>query len=141
MLRDNHQFPDSIKLLTGPKTSTFAEIVEAINKASKRDVTVHCVSGEGYVAKNATDDEGKKPKAFFEAWKGVFEGVAKGEAETVDPFLEELLGRRPKDGVQVVEELLRKDHEYTWHQNYLLQCEVCRVNALLKRLVTLLVLS
>lgn len=103
MLRDNHQFPDSIKLLTGPKASTFPEIVEAINKASKRDVT----------AKNATDDEGKKPKAFFEAWKGVFEGVAKGEAETVDPLLEELLGRRPKDGVQVVEELLRKDHEYT----------------------------
>ena len=47
------------------------------------------------------------------------EGVAKGEAETVDPLMEELLGRRPKDGVQVVEELLRKDHEYMWHQNYM----------------------
>ena len=119
MLRDNHQFPDNIALLTGPKAFTFADVVTAINRASNRDVALHRVSSEEYVTKNAMGDEGGKPTAFFEAWKGLFEGVAKGEAETVDPLMEELLGRRPKDGVQVVEELLRNDHEYTWHQNYM----------------------
>ena len=119
MLRDNHQFPDNIALLTGPKAFTFADVVTAINRASNRDVALHRVSSEEYATKNAMGDEGGKPTAFFEAWMGLFEGVAKGEAETVDPLIEELLGRRPKDGVQVVEELLRKDHEYTWHQNYM----------------------
>lgn len=42
----------------------------------------------------------------------------KGDGKTVDPLMGKLLGRMPKDGRQVVKELLAADSEYTWHQNY-----------------------
>jgi hypothetical protein len=40
------------------------------------------------------------------------------DGETVSGEMEEVLGRRPKDGREVIMELLRQNRDYTWHQNY-----------------------
>ena len=118
MLRDVGLDAEKVVLLTGPKTSTFSELAEVISRTRGERVVIHKVSFDEYVAKNADGDEGGKPRQFFEAWKSHFEGIETGDAEEVDPLMEELLGRRPKSGEEVVEELLMVNMEYTWHHNY-----------------------
>ena len=117
MLREGYE--KQTVLLTGPKAYTFADIVEIIKKATGKEVILHRVSAEEYVTKNAASDEGKKPAQFFEAWRSLLEGVADDEAAGIDPFMGELLGRQPKDGLQVIEDLLKENPGYTWHQNYM----------------------
>lgn len=117
MLKEGYE--NQIVLLTGPKTCTFADIVEMIKKITGNQLTLHMVSAEEYVTKNAAIDEGKKPAQFFEAWRSLLEGVAAGEVQDIDPLMEELLGRQPKDGLQVIEGLLKENSGYTWHQNYM----------------------
>ena len=117
ILRDDLQ-SDRVVLLTGPRACTIAEMVDAINRVLGKKIVLHRVSFEEYVAKNAEGDQGGKPRQFFENWKTFYQGVEAGDGKEVDPLMEILLGRRPKSGVEVVEELLRGDQEYTWHQNY-----------------------
>jgi len=117
MLKEGYE--NQIVLLTGPKAYTFADIVDTIKQVIGKELTLHRVSAEEYVTKNAAIDEGKKPVQFFEAWRSLIEGVAEGEVETVDPLMGELLGRPPKDGLKVIEDLLRENPGYTWHQNYM----------------------
>lgn len=117
MLKEGYE--NQIVLLTGPKAYTFADIVDTIKQVIGKELTLHRVSAEEYVTKNAAIDEGKKPVQFFEAWRSLIEGVAEGEVETVDPLMRELLGRPPIDGLKVIEDLLRENPGYTWHQNYM----------------------
>ena len=112
-------YENQIVLLTGPKAYSFADIVEVIRRVTGKELTLHRVSAEEYVRKNAAIDEGKKPVQFFEAWRSLLEGVADGEVADVDPLMGELLGRQPKDGLKVIEDLLRENPGYTWHQNYM----------------------
>ena len=112
-------YENQIVLLTGPKAYSFADIVEVIRRVTGKELTLHRVSAEEYVTKNAAIDEGKKPVQFFEAWRSLLEGVADGEVADVDPLMGELLGRQPKDGLKVIEDLLRENPGYTWHQNYM----------------------
>jgi uncharacterized protein YbjT (DUF2867 family) len=112
-------FENQIVLLTGPKTYTFADIVDTIRKITGKELILHRVSAEEYVTKNAAIDEGKKPAQFFEAWRSLLEGVAEGEVVDVDPLMGELLGRQQKDGLRVIEDLLKENPGYTWHQNYM----------------------
>ena len=118
MLRDDLS-EEKVVLLTGPKTYTFAEIVKVVNKVLGKEILVHEISYEEYVARSVDGDEGAKPVQFFEKMKTLYEGVEKGDGKEVDPLMGELLGRTPKDGAEVVEELLRGNGGYTWHQNYL----------------------
>lgn len=106
-------------LLTGPKAYTMHAIVETINKTTQRNVALHVVSFEEYVKKNTENDEGKKPEAFFDAWKSAYEGIATGDGAHVDPLMGELLGRAPADGLELIEGFLTGDRDYTWHQNYM----------------------
>ena len=112
-------YENQIVLLTGPKAYSFADIVEVIRRVTGKELTLHRVSAEEYVTKNAAIDEGKKSVQFFEAWRSLLEGVADGEVANVDPLMGELLGRQPKDGLKVIEDLLRENPGYTWHQNYM----------------------
>lgn len=111
--------PDpSIALLTGPRALTLQEIVQAINAVTGRDICIERVPSDQYVTMSATDDEGGKPAAFFEKRVSWYEGVAKGDGATVDDLMGKLLGRRAKDGAEVVAELVKADPRYVWHQNH-----------------------
>ena len=99
--------------------STFSDIVDTINKVLEKKVVLHRVTFEEYVAKNAKGDQGGKPRQFFKNWKSFYQGVRARHGDVVDPLIGELLGRTPKKGLEVVEELLRADGGYTWHQNHI----------------------
>jgi len=111
-------FDNEIVLFSGPEALTLAELVEAVNEASGRNVSIKWVSDDEYIKYNFANDEGKKPEFFFHSWTTMFNGVAGGDAAHVSPLLQETLGRRPLDARQFVKDTLRKNRDYTWHQNY-----------------------
>ncbi|KAL9609554.1 MAG: hypothetical protein Q9167_005686 [Letrouitia subvulpina] len=99
-------------LLTGPKAYTMQAVVETINKTTHRNVALHYVSLEEYVARNADNDEGKKPKAFFDAWKSAYVGIANGDGACIDQLMGELLRQAPTDGLKLIEGLSTEDRDY-----------------------------
>lgn len=90
----------------------------AINRGRGTDISGEYLDPEDWIEACARGDEGGKGRGWFEARLGFMRGVAGGDAETVDPALEMLLGRRPEMGTECVERLVREDGGYTWHQNY-----------------------
>ncbi|KAI9699627.1 MAG: hypothetical protein M1836_002661 [Candelina mexicana] len=120
-------FANNIALLTGPAAYTVGQIADAVAEASSRDLEVERVATkEEYVRAMVEYDKGEgrggKSEGFFGKWWTLHEGLAKGEGATVHPLMEELLGRRPRDGREFVMELVREGEKngkgYTWHQNY-----------------------
>ena len=109
----------NIVLLSGPRTLTLQEIAHAINAATGRDIRIEKVPFDQYVKLSADADEGGKPAAFFEKRVSWYEGVAKGDGATVDGLMSRLLGRRAKDGAEVVAELVTVDAGDVWQQNYM----------------------
>ena len=116
MMQDGYE--KEIVLLTGPKAVTLADLVVAINEATGKSIVVEILPPKEYVKASAKGDEGGKGKWWFERRISWYEGAAKGDGKTVDPLMGKLLGKVPKDGRQIVKELLAADPEYTWHQNY-----------------------
>lgn len=110
-------------LLTGPKAVTLQDMVDSANgvlsEAGKEKIMFEIVTNEEYVDANSEEDEGGKPRAFFEAMLSYFEAVSAGDLETVDPLLEKVLGRKPLDGKEFVRRvMIETAGQYTWHQNY-----------------------
>ena len=105
-------------LLTGPKAVTLADLVQTINDVTDRDIVLDKLPFEKYTKVNAENDEGGKSEWWFEKRVSWYEGVAKGDGKAMDPLMEQLLGRKPKDGTEVVKDILTTDPNYTWHQNY-----------------------
>ena len=105
-------------LLTGPKSTTLTDLVEAINEISGRAIVIERLPPEEYAKASSKNDEGGKGEWWFEKRVSWYQGIAKGDGMTVDPLMGRLLGRLPKDAKQVARELLTADPEYTWHQNY-----------------------
>lgn len=118
ILRPSADFAGKIVLLTGPEAASFHDLVQVINHTTGRNVRLQEVPLNEWVDKMVEEDQGGKGRAFFEKRISWHEGIAKGDGETVDPLMAELLGRQPKKGTEVVRELLEKDRDYTWHQNY-----------------------
>ena len=102
----------------GPKAQTLTDIVDAINKVLGKNDSINRVSFDKYMTKNATLDEGKKATELFVTFKSLFEGLANGDAAAVDLLMGVLLGCKPKDGVEFVEETLKRGGGCTWHENY-----------------------
>lgn len=111
-------FEKQIVLLTAQETITFAEMVEAINGATGRDVRLELVSPEDYVRLAAGNDIGGKPEAFFRTLLSWYEGISKGDGGSTDPLMAELLGREPTGARQFLRGVLAQERDYTWHQNY-----------------------
>lgn len=118
---------NNIALLTGPKAYTVGEIADAVGEASGKPLdVVRVTTKEEYVKTmveyDKAEERGGKGAGFFEKWWSLFEGLEKGEGETVDPLMGELLERKPRDGREFVMELVRGGEVdgkgYTWHQNY-----------------------
>ena len=116
MMRGGHE--KETVLLTGPKAVTLADLVETINGVTDRDIVVVKLPFEKYTKESAENDEGGKSAWWFEKRISWYEGVAKGDGKAIDPLMEQLLGRKPKDGVEVVRDILTTNPNYTWHQNY-----------------------
>ena len=116
MMQDGYE--KEIVLLTRPKAGTLADLVVAINEATGNSIFVETLPPKEYVKASAKGDEGGKGEWWFERRISWYEGAAKGDGKTVDPLMGKLLGKVPKDGRQIVKELLAADPEYTWHQNY-----------------------
>ncbi|RMJ26981.1 nmrA-like family [Aspergillus sp. HF37] len=111
-------FEKQIVLLTAQENITFAEMVEAINEATGRDVRLELVPPEDYVRLAAGNDIGGKPEAFFRTLLSWYEGISKGDGGTTDPLMAELLGREPTGPRQFLRGVLAQERDYTWHQNY-----------------------
>jgi uncharacterized protein YbjT (DUF2867 family) len=119
------RFQDNIALLTGPRAYTLTDVVQAVSEATGIEIKISNVEREDFTRTAAEldkgDGRGGKPEAFFKARLTMLEAVAKGDAATVDPLMGELLGRIPRDGMEVVRCLVESAGPggYTWHQNYL----------------------
>ncbi|EEP81207.1 predicted protein [Uncinocarpus reesii 1704] len=127
MLRDpgTLSFHNNIALLTASRTYTLADVVAAISQATGTDIPVEQVSRDDFprilAAEDAKDGRGKKSEQFFTSWRSLIEAMEQGEARTVDPLMQELLGREPRDAMQHVARLVQdgaREGGYTWHQNY-----------------------
>ena len=116
MLGGGHE--NEIVLLTGPKAVTLANLVQTINDLTGRDIIIETMAFDKYAKESAANDEGGKSEWWFEKRLSWYDGIAKGDGKTVDPLMEGLLGRKPKDGKAVVREILNTNPNYTWHQNY-----------------------
>ena len=113
------QTDKNIILLTGPKAESLVNLVgQGINRARTNDIPVEYLEPQDWIEACAKDDEGGKPRAWFEARLVFQQGVCDGDAELVDPSLETVLGRRPETGTETVERLVRENPGYTWHQNH-----------------------
>lgn len=120
LLSDNPQYLNSTILLTGPSTSTFAEITALIREIHGTPLALEILPEDEYVRRIVAARE--RPEWFAKSWASSFRAFAEGESDEVDPALEALLGRKPKDAEEVIRALLvaGKDNEeggYTWHQN------------------------
>ena len=107
-----------VVLLTGPKADTLADLVESINDVTGRTITVEEKPFDTYAKESADNDEGGKSEWWFEKRISWYRGIANGDGKSVDPLMEKLLGRNPKNGTEIVREILTADPLYTWHQNY-----------------------
>ena len=116
MMRAGHE--KEIVLLTGPEAVTLADLVQTINYVTGREIAVEKMPYDKYTQASAENDEGGKSEWWFEKRISWYQGVAKGDGEAVDPLMEQLLRRKPKNGAEVVREILAADPNYIWHQNY-----------------------
>ena len=109
----------NIILLTGARTDSPVALVDAINRGRGTRIPVEWTDSQDWIERSAANDEGGKGRGWFESRRIWLQGVCNGDAATVDPALEILLGRRPTSGPETVEKLLKNDPEYTWHKNYM----------------------
>lgn len=112
------QTKNNIVLLAGAKTESAVALVDAINRGRGTDIPIEYLDPQDWIDECTKDDEGGKPKAWFEARLVWVQGVCDGDAGVVDPAMETLLGRRPETGTEAVEKIVRADPQYTWHQNH-----------------------
>jgi hypothetical protein len=116
MMRGGHD--RDIVLLTAQQTITFSGIVDLINETTGRQVQLKLVSPEEFVTLKAATDEGGKAAGFFQALVSWYEAISAGETSTIDPLMADLLGRDPVSPRDAIRDMLTKDREYEWHQNY-----------------------
>jgi NAD(P)H dehydrogenase (quinone) len=83
--------------LTGSKAYSLQEVTQLLSQVLKKDIAFHKVSEEEFLERNA--DKGD----VAEWWLSTYPTLENGGLATVDPTLERLLGRKPRQ----LEELLR----------------------------------
>ena len=94
--------------LTGPRTTTLAQVAKLVEQQTGRKVNLKPV-GKVEAARDHKE-KGSVPESMFwmvDSWSGWHEGVANGEAAVVDPLLGQLLGRQPR-GMKEMADVLFK---------------------------------
>ncbi|KAL4781377.1 hypothetical protein BJX76DRAFT_18066 [Aspergillus varians] len=116
MLRGGYE--NQIVLFTAEETITSREVVDIINETTGRQVKFEIVSPEEYARVSSSNDQGRKPKAFFEMVATWWEDIAKGELATTHGLMRDILGREPTKPRDALREIMTENRDYTWHQNY-----------------------
>ncbi|OAX80984.1 hypothetical protein ACJ72_04681 [Emergomyces africanus] len=84
-LLQNDDNKNNIALLTGPRAYTFADLAEALTRATGKKVTLQQIPREQYAsvvaAEDAREGHGMKSEQFFEMWASLLDAVGQGEAE------------------------------------------------------------
>ncbi len=107
VLAEHEKYVGQTLRFTGPRATTISDIAKLVEKKTGRKVDLKLVGRDkaihyhfGYVS------DPFKRKWIEEQWTLVYEGLANGEAEVVDPTLERVLGRPPRGMEEMADELL-----------------------------------
>lgn len=82
-----------------------SQLAVIISNILGRNILVKYVKSEEYATSSVA--LAKLGPEFAKLWATTYEGLKKGECAVVDPLLEEILGRRPKDMQTILTELLK----------------------------------
>ncbi|KAF8249900.1 NAD(P)-binding protein [Wilcoxina mikolae CBS 423.85] len=107
------RFRNETLLLTAQEKLNLRDTAAAVSNALGKEVSFEVVPKEEYVKALVRDG---KPEWVAVIWAETYDGMAKGEGATVDPLLEELLGRKPIGAKEWIRKTLEKDPAYIWHQ-------------------------
>lgn len=92
-------------LLSGPEVLSLSQLAVIISNILGRNILVKYVKSEEYATSSVA--LAKLGPEFAKLWATTYEALKKGECAVVDPLLEEILGRRPKDMQTILTELLK----------------------------------
>jgi uncharacterized protein YbjT (DUF2867 family) len=107
------RFRNETLLLTAQKKLDLRGTAAAVSNALGKEVSFEVVPKEEYVKALVRDG---KPEWIAGILAETYDGMAKEEGATVDPLLEELLGRKPICAKEWIRKTLEKDSAYIWHQ-------------------------
>ncbi|KAL3476973.1 hypothetical protein BJX99DRAFT_226861 [Aspergillus californicus] len=116
MIRGGYE--NEVVLFTSEETITAKEVVETINEVTGRQINFEIVSPEEYARVHGANDQGGKPKAFFEMVSTWWGDIEKGGLRTTDGLMREILGREPTKPRDALRAILTEERDFTWHQNY-----------------------
>lgn len=105
-------------LFTAGKTISAREMVDIIHQSTGQKLQIRYVSEEEYLTHNTQHDRGGKPAELFKTVSSWWMAAARGELKTMDGLLGEILGREPLAPQDAVRQLLQKEGDHVWHQNY-----------------------
>ncbi|KAK5801373.1 hypothetical protein VI817_003585 [Penicillium citrinum] len=105
-------------LFTAGKTISAREMVDIIHQSTGQKLQIRYVSEEEYLTHNTHHDRGGKPAELFKTVSSWWMAAARGELKTMDGLLGEILGREPLAPQDAVRQLLQKEGDHVWHQNY-----------------------
>lgn len=112
MLRGGYD--NQIVLFTAQKTINARQIVGIINETTDRDVELEVISREEYICLGPAQDNRGKPREHFEFLASVWDDIVDGALSTIDPLMEEILGREPTKPRDAVKLLLSETRDYTY---------------------------
>lgn len=99
------RFRNQTVLLSGLRTLTLRETVDILAKIARRPVRICQVSGDEFAAQPQVSQHFIHHGVnYSKDWPTVFEGIRRGEAATVSPLLQELLGREPEGFERIISE-------------------------------------
>lgn len=109
ILADYQRYIGQTLRLTGPRATTIASVAKLVEQYAGRRVEVQIVGREEAERYHKFEKKSLPETSFWvlESWAGWHDGLARGEAATVDPLLEQLLGRRPRGMEEMAETLFK----------------------------------
>ncbi|KAL6228901.1 hypothetical protein BDW75DRAFT_235586 [Aspergillus navahoensis] len=100
------KYTNKIVTLSGPKSWTWAETIEALARATGKDINIQEVSLEEY--KNLPQIKASFGTEQINTLDTAWEAIRAGEAAGVTTTLGEILGREPEPFVKTLEEFAKK---------------------------------
>jgi uncharacterized protein YbjT (DUF2867 family) len=93
--------------LTGPRTTTLADVAKMVERYTGRKVSVDIVGRQEAERYHKYEKKSLPEEQFWviESWAGWHDAIAKGETAMIDPLLGELLRRTPRGIEEIAEQL------------------------------------
>lgn len=109
ILADYQRYSGQTLRLTGPRATDLKGVAKLVESRTQRTVKVEIV-GKDAAEKYHKFDKCSLPRGSFwviESWVGWHDALARGEAATVDPLLQNLLGRQPRGMEEMADRLFQ----------------------------------